>query len=60
MDVNKGELSDHWGSIAKLIRRAITQYEKLPDYERDEDFRNDLWRAYNHADSREDALIDPS
>lgn len=58
--VNSEELSHRWDSIARDLDRIIKRARRLAEYERHSRFSEKLNDAFYHADSRADALIDPS
>lgn len=60
VEIENEQLSERWDYIARALGRVIKRVEKLPEREQDSEFSEWLERAFLHADSRADALIDPS
>lgn len=58
--MNNGQLSEDWDSIARSLGRIMKRVEKLPEREQDSEFNAWIESAFCHAESRADALIDPS
>lgn len=60
VEIDNEELCERWDYIARSLSRVMKRVEKLPEREQDSEFSEWIERAFLHADSRADALIDPS
>jgi hypothetical protein len=59
-DMSNELLSDRWYLIARALALVMEQLRRLPEREKDPEFGEWLNKAFDHAERRADALIDPS